>query len=426
MRLHEDKYITLHDLNEVLGNAPRCNPGVSELALWDAVGFVLAEDVVAPFDTPIMPRAIYDGFAVKASETPGSFKLAGSILIGQLPDRELGLGEAYYVTTGAYLPKGADVVVPEEEVTIKGNSVIINRAYSPGENIDEVGSYARKGQLLADKGTVLTPYILSALLETGVFKALFYNKLNATIISTGSELVKPETPEEALREFMRGRVIESTGLLIKWFMSNYMPYVTVLRHIIINDSYNEVLNAITRGLSESNIVIVTGGTGPSSVDYVHDALTALKPRYYVRGIKMRPGRPSTVAVFDDCHVVFGVSGHPISALNALSLLVEPFVRLMLGIVSTVPLPKAYGRLIEPSEPGKGFWRQVRAKVGVSDYGYLVKPLKVTGSSYTSTLAEADALVTIPPWINEARSDLIVEILMLRSRVVNRSRKPPLQ
>jgi len=66
MRLHEDKYITLHDLDEVLGNAPRCNPGTVELALWDAVGLVLADDVVAPFDTPIMPRAAYDGFAVRS------------------------------------------------------------------------------------------------------------------------------------------------------------------------------------------------------------------------------------------------------------------------------------------------------------------------------------------------------------------------
>ena len=418
MRLHEDKYITLHDLNEVFSNAPRCNPGVSELPLWDAVGLVLAEDITAPFDTPIMPKAAYDGFAVKASETPGVLKLAGSILIGQLPNRELRAGETYYVTTGAYLPKGADAVVLEEDAVVNGDSVIISKAYSPGENIDEVGSYARKGQLLASKGTVLTPYILSALLETGVFSALFYNKLNITVISTGNELVKPRTPKEALREFMGGKVIESTGLLIKWFMYNYMPYVTVLRHIIINDSYDEILSLIKGELGESNIIVITGGTGPSSIDHVHNALTALKPKYYVRGIKMRPGRPSTVAVFDDCHVVFGVSGHPVSALNALSLLIEPFIRLMLGIVSTVPLPKAYGRLIEPTEPGRGLWRQVRARVEVSDYGYLVKPLKVTGSSFTSTLTEADALVNIPPWINEAKKDLIVEILMLRSRTLN--------
>ncbi|ABW01563.1 molybdopterin molybdotransferase MoeA [Caldivirga maquilingensis] len=415
MRLHEDKYITLHDLNEVLSNAPRCNPEVSEMALWDAVGLVLANDIIAPFDTPIMPKAVYDGFAVKAGETPGVFKLVGSILIGQLPNRELRVGETYYVTTGAYLPKGADVVVPEEDATVNGDSVIINKAYSTGDNIDEPGSYAKKGQLLVSKGTVLTPYILSALLETGVFKAQFYNRLKVTIISTGSELVKPRTPEGALNEFMTGKVIESTGLLIEWFMSNYMPYVTVLKHIIINDSYDEILSSVTDGLRKSNIIVITGGTRPSGIDYVHDTLTALKPKYYVRGIKMRPGRPSTVAVFDDCHVAFGVSGHPISALNALSLLIEPFVRNMLSIVSTVPLPKAYGRLLESTEPGRGLWRQVRAKVEVDNNGYIVKPLKITGSSFTSTLAEADALINIPPWVNDAAKDLIVEMLMLRSR-----------
>jgi len=415
MRLHEDKYITLHDLEDALNNAPKCNPGVSELALWDAIGLVTANDITAPFDTPIMPKAAYDGFAVRASETPGVFKLAGSILIGQLPNRELGNGEAYYVTTGAYLPMGADVVVPEEDAEVNGDSIIVTKSYSTGKNIDAPGSYARKGQLLVEKGTVLTPYLLSALLEAGVFKAQFYNRLTASLLSTGSELVKPHTPEEALKEYLGGKVIESTGSVIKWFMSNYMPYVTILKHLIIKDSYDEISSTIKGELGESNIVIITGGTGPSGIDYVHDVLTSLKPRYYIRGIKMRPGRPSTVAVFDDCHVVFGVSGHPISALNALTLLIEPFIRRMLGIVSTVPLPKAYGRLVEKTEPGRGLWRQVRAVIETSGEGYLVKPLKVTGSSFTSTLAEADALVNIPPWVNEVKDGLIVELLMLRSR-----------
>jgi len=413
MRLHEDKYITLHDLDEVLGNAPRCNPGTVELALWDAVGLVLADDVVAPFDTPIMPRAAYDGFAVRSGETPGTFKVVGSVLIGQVPSGVLGKGEAYYVTTGAYLPRGADVVVPEEDVTVNGDLITVSKAYPVGKNIDEPGSYARRGQVLASKGTVLTPYIMSALLEAGVFKARFYSRLKVSVISTGSELVRPNTPEEALREFMNGKVIESTGSLVKWFMGNYMPYLTVLRHVIVKDSYGEIMESVKGALAESNIVIITGGTGPSDIDYVHEVITSLRPRYYVRGVKMRPGRPSTVAVFDDCRVVFGVSGHPISALNALTLLIKPFVESMLGITSTIPIPRAYGKLAGSTEPGRGLWRQVRAKVELGDEGYVVKPIRITGSSFTSTLAEADALVNIPPWVNEAKEGLLVELILLK-------------
>ena len=142
---------------------------VEKVATWDAVGRVVAKDVTAPHDYPPLPRASYDGYAVNSEATPGRFRVVGTVLVGQYRrDIEVKPGEAVYVTVGAFLPEGADAVVPEEAVEREGDFVVVKSKFEKYANVDPPGSYVRKGTVMASQGTVLTPFDVVGLLDVGI------------------------------------------------------------------------------------------------------------------------------------------------------------------------------------------------------------------------------------------------------------------
>lgn len=354
---------------------------------WDAAGFVLARDVVMPHDYPPKPRAAYDGYAVNSAETPGEFKLAGSILVGQYREVRAGPGEAYYVTVGAFLPDGTDAVVPEEAARREGDRISIPRRYNRYDNVDPPGAYASKGALLARKGQVLTVFDVVAFLDVGITKLRVFRRPRVAIFSTGDELIKPPMdPDEAAELVLRGKVIESTGSLVEWYIKSFMPYVEIVERRVMGDDNEALRKAVEEALPKVDAIIITGGAGPSEIDHFYKlGLPG------VRGFRMKPGRPTSVAVVDG-KVVFGLSGYPISALHGTIRIVEPIMRKMANATSGPAGAWVYATL---SVDVAGELAQfVRAKVEYKDGEIVATPLKTKHHSFTDP--EASGILLIPP------------------------------
>ncbi|ACB40597.1 molybdopterin molybdotransferase MoeA [Pyrobaculum neutrophilum] len=361
---------------------------VEKVAAWDAAGRVAARDVVAPHDYPPYPRAAYDGYAVSSEETPGRFKLVGAVLVGQYRrDLVLGRGEAAYVTVGAFLPEGADAVVPEEAARKEGELVAVERRFEKYANVDPPGSYVRKGTVLLRQGTVVTPFDVVGLLDVGITSLYVYRKLRLGIIATGDELVAPPIdPEVAAELVMRGRVIESTASLVSWYIQTYMPYVEVREKAVLGDRHEEVRAAVERFLQQYDAVVITGGAGPSEIDHFYKLGFG-----GLRGFRMKPGRPTSVAVVGG-KPVFGLSGYPISALHGVVRIVEPVLRHMANVARGLGHGWHYAVITQDVQ---GEMAQiVRVRLEVGEGGLQATPIKTRHHSFTDP--DACGVALVPP------------------------------
>ncbi|MDT7863886.1 MAG: molybdopterin molybdotransferase MoeA, partial [Vulcanisaeta sp.] len=342
---------------------------------WESSGRVLSRDAVVPIDIPPMSKAAYDGYAVRSADVvkvPIKLRVVGSVSIGTVPNIELGPMETAYVTTGAYIPRNADAVVPEEYVEIvSDNEVLINKSIKPWENVDPAGSFARKGEVALREGTVIMPWDVPALLELGIGEVWVRRKVRIYIVATGSELVEAKEPSDVINAIINGKVVESTASMIRDYINVYTPYAEVVGKVIVPDDPEAIRNAVTQGIDRADIVITTGGTGPSGVDYVYEVTRSLKPQAYVRGLRMRPGRPTGIAVLSSNKVIINLSGHPISTLNAFTIIVKEVIKQMAGVKVDMPEPRVNASLVKGQLGDEEFARQYRVRVTRRGNEYLI-------------------------------------------------------
>ncbi|WP_069807809.1 molybdopterin molybdotransferase MoeA [Vulcanisaeta thermophila] len=416
MKPHEYKFVSLHDIEEVDKALDLIEPvGEEQVNTWDALNRVLSRDAVVPMDIPPRAKAAYDGYAVRSDDvtkTPVRLRVVGSVSVGSLPNFAVGPGEAAYVTTGAYLPDGADAVVPEEYVEVVGDEVVIHRGVGKWDNTDPPGSFAKGGEVALRLGTLIMPWDIPALLELGIGSLWVRRKIRIYIVATGSELIIPRSPEDVLNAVLNGKVVESTASMITQFISMYTPYAEVVGKTIVPDDYSMIRDAVVRGLEVADVVITTGGTGPSGVDYVFDVMTSLKPLIYIRGLKMRPGRPTGIAVLGGNKVVLNFSGHPISTLNALTTIFLKVVKKMAGLRVGLPEPRVNAKLVRGSLGEEGIARQYRVKVVRRGNEYLMEAIPRQGSSLTHTLLQVNGLVFTRAGMKVREGDE-VEVFLLR-------------
>ncbi|MEZ0319535.1 MAG: molybdopterin molybdotransferase MoeA [Pyrobaculum sp.] len=383
----------LHSLNPVAKVADiipqvRKIAEVKKVATWDALGHVVARDVVAQHDYPPYPRATYDGYAVNSADTPGKFKVVGTVLVGQLRgDVKVDKGEAVYVSVGAFLPSGVDAVVPEEAVKREGDYVVVEQKYQMYDNVDPPGSYVRRGAVVVRQGTVLTPFDVVGLLDVGITSVYVYRKLSVGIIATGDELIAPPIdPEVASQLVMRGKVVESTASLVAWYITSFMPYVEIREKIVTGDKHEEVRAYVDKFLSQYDAVIITGGAGPSEIDHFY------KLGYQgLRGFRMKPGRPTSVAVVDG-KPVFGLSGYPLSALHGVVRIVEPVLRHMANATRPMSTGWLYATITQDVHGEMA--QVVRVRLEVGEDGVYATPIKVRHHTFTES--EACGLALVPP------------------------------
>ncbi|MCU7787347.1 molybdopterin molybdotransferase MoeA [Pyrobaculum sp. 3827-6] len=376
---------------------------VEKVAAWDAAGRVAARDVVAPHDYPPKPRAAYDGYAVSSEATPGRFRVVGTVLVGQYRgDLAVGSGEAVYITVGAFLPDGADAVVPEEAVERDGEYVVVKARYEKYANADPPGSYVRRGTVMLSQGTVVTPFDVVGLLDVGITTIYAYRKVKVGIVATGDELIVPPIdPDTAAELVMKGKVIESTASLVAWYIQTYMPYVEVREKVVASDRHEEVRAVVDRFLAEYDAVIITGGAGPSEIDHFYKLGFG-----GLRGFRMKPGKPTSVAVVGG-KPVFGLSGYPISALHGVIRIVEPVLRHMANVTRPPGLGWIYAAVTQDVQGEMA--QVVRVKIEPGEGGLYAKPIKVKHHSFTEP--EAGGIALIPP--GGVKKGDVVPVLLYR-------------
>ncbi len=364
---------------------------IERINLSDAYQRVLAEDVHALIDLPPFNRASMDGYAVQAQDTFGAsednpiiLNLIEKIRAGDSPSKEVQKGTCSEVGTGAPLPAGADAVVMVEVTDIQNDKVEIMEAVAPGTNRALQGSDIEKGQLLMEKGTLLTAAKIGALSAVGLKEIPVFAKPIVAVISTGNELIKPE------EELKHGKLYDINSESI----SNAVKSCgcTPLASTIVKDDYDSIKNRID-SYKDADVIITSGGTSAGAGDILRQVVEDMG-KILVHGISVKPGKPTLIGTLPDEGgnvVLFGLPGYPVSALMIFHGFVAPFLRGIAGVNEFMEKKESRSlKLGRRYHSARGRSHFVLVKID----GNIAHPILKDSGAITA-LAEADGYFEVP-------------------------------
>jgi molybdopterin molybdotransferase len=371
---------------------------IVSMPLHKAMGLVLAEDLIAPYDIPAYPQSSMDGYALAFESVGGVIQVEGEIAAGSDTLLRLRPGFAVRIFTGAAVPEGADTVVVQEKIKLDGNRLIIDDAnLKKGDNVRPVGSEIRKADLAMGKGETLTPAAIGFLAGMGINLVKVFPKPRVSIIVTGNELQHPGQPLEY------GQVFESNSYTLLSALSQlHIEQVDVNRS---NDDPGQLRTLLSAALDRSDLILMTGGVSVGDYDFTLRTFETCGVVPVFHKIRQKPGKPILFGKKNG-KAVFGLPGNPASVLTCFYQYVYPAIGKMMN--RALHLQSLRTSLMTPYEKNAGLTHFLKALYD----GLEVRLLSGQESYKLNSYAKANCLVVIPEHITFVNSGDEVEVHIL--------------
>lgn len=371
----------------VTEQTPRLAP--ERVALADALGRVLAEEVVADSDLPPFDRAQMDGYAVRAADTegvPARLRVVGEAAAGRGWGGDLRPGEAVRIMTGAPVPAGADSVQKVEVTLERDGHVSVAEATSPGQFIVRRASEIKMGQTVLEAGEEINATRMAALASFGYADVEVGQRPRAAVLATGTELVAVHERPGA------DQIRDSNSYSLAAYAQ--LAGATVERLPLAGDDPELLKREIAEAASRSDVLVLSGGVSMGVYDFTKAALRALDADIFFERVSLRPGKPTVFARLGDA-LVFGLPGNPVSVSVTFNLFTRTALRAMQGCrEAALPEERAVlGRDVKGSLERASY---LPARLSTDEGGRLVaEPLKWGGSSDFVAFTRATALIIVP-------------------------------
>jgi molybdenum cofactor synthesis domain-containing protein len=381
--------------------------GVETVNIAEAVGRVLAEDIKADSDLPPFDRSQMDGFAVRAEDTAGApalLTVVGEAAAGSGWRKTLKKGQAVRIMTGAPLPKGADAV-QKVELTIEVQegpnigqaSVTILEPTKKGRYIVPKAFEVKKGAVVLQKGTVITPEAIAVLAAFGYGEVKVGRKPRLAILATGSEIVDLEQKPG------RDQIRNSNSHTVSALAARIGCEVKVLP--IARDDMSDLKGQISNAASDADIVVITGGVSVGKYDLTKSALSDLGAEIRFDRIRLKPGKPTVFARLGD-QFVFGLPGNPVSVAVTFYLFVRAAALKMQG-AKDVGMKPGYAVTSRPVKGTKERDSYLPAVLKTDRNGRLLaEPISWHGSSDFIGFAKANGLIVAPRGRDFEKGDVV--------------------
>jgi molybdopterin molybdotransferase len=292
-----------------------------DVAVEDALGRVLAEDVIAQHDVPSFANSAMDGFAVRSGPAGRALRIVGESRAGTPAAVAVGDGEAIRISTGAALPDGADAVLQIELVNVDGDHVTLDDEVEPGRNVRPAGDDLRAGATVLPAGTRIGAAEIGIAVEAGRGTVECARRPRVVVLATGDELVAPGGP------LGPGQLHNSNAATLAALATQ--AGAQVVRTGVVADTEEVTRAAIAAALDQSDLLVLSGGVSVGPHDHVKPALQALGVDEVFWRVALRPGRPTWFGTRDET-MVFGLPGNPVSAMVTFMLFARPALGAMQG------------------------------------------------------------------------------------------------
>jgi molybdopterin molybdotransferase len=368
----------------------------------DALGRVLAEDVVSELELPPFDSSAMDGFAVVAGPA-AELTIVGESQAGLPFDGELRPGEAVRISTGAVIPRGASAVVPIERVSLTQAGVRVPDSRS-GANVRRAGDDVHEGDVVIGAGTELGPAELGMLAALGRATADCARRPRLAVVTTGDELVRPG---RALRP---GQIYDSNEAALRALADRAGAARGGYEWIAdLPDATASALERIADPDRGEDVICIAGGVSVGPHDHVKQALTAIGFEEVFWGVRLKPGKPFWFGARGNQYA-FGLPGNPVSAMVTFALFVRPALRALQG--ADPAAPRSVARLDAPIEANPDRDQAVRCRLRTADDGWHAEPTGPQGSHVMSSMLGAAALAIVPASERELPAGELVTIELL--------------
>jgi molybdopterin molybdotransferase len=378
--------------------AARKIPAAEEVALENAAGRVLAENVAADRDSPAVARSVRDGYAVRAIDLPGQLQVIGEVRAGEQFAGAIGPGQAVEIMTGAPIPAGADAVVMVEHTHREDGRVSSDRSAEPQQFINPRGCEAAAHETVLHAGKRLDYSDIAMLAAFGRSKVQAYGKPVVAIVATGDEIVEVhQTPEE-----FQIRNSNACSLAVQVARAGGTPRTLP----VARDTVEHTRESVAEGLA-ADLLLLSGGVSAGKYDVVEEALAGFGAEFYFDRVLIQPGQP-LVFGHADGKFFFGLPGNPSSTMVTFEVFARAALELLSG-EEEIRLHMPFARLTRDFRHRIGITRFLPARL--SSDGSEVTPVEWHGSGDVPALTRANAyLVTDPGRAEYPRGEFIRVLL----------------
>ena len=396
----------------LLSQIGKIKPGTERLPLEKCLDRVCASQVVSPEDLPPTDRSTMDGFAVIAADTfgasqsmPGYLDIRGEVIMGAAPEGKISRGSCFKIPTGGLVPVGADAVVMHEHtVPVDSQVVEIIKPVGSGANLIRKGDDIREGAVAVQQGQLLRPQELGLLAGLGITEVEVYTPLEVAVISTGDEIVDyRERPSVGQIRDINSIVLNSLVRRCGAQVSDYG---------IVSDDENSFFTTVENAIADNSLVLFSGGSSVGMRDLGEQAIERIgNPGILVHGVSLKPGKPVIIGLCDGTPV-FGLPGHPVSAMVCFDFFVRPAIEVLSGVTpSTLDnQPALKARLQRNINSAAGRLDVVRVALEADEGELLARPV-LGKSGAISTLSQAHGYFLIDEDSQGVSTNDIVDVYL---------------
>ncbi len=381
------------------------------LHIRQALGRVLAADVISPVDVPGHDNSAMDGYAVRFADlkpdAEANLKLIGTAFAGKPFDGKISTGETVRIMTGAVIPQGADTVIMQERAKASGDNVSVTAVPKAGTNTRKAGEDLKKGEPALNKGQLVRPAELGLMASLGIGEVSVYRRLRVAFFSTGDELVSIGQP------LGPGQIYDSNRYTLYGMLTR--AGCELLDMGVIRDTPEAIEQAFAEASEAADVIITSGGVSVGEADYVKQILDRLGEVLFWK-IAMKPGRPMAYGKIGGAHF-FGLPGNPVAVMVTFYQFVRDALAVLQGQTTIKPLPTLKARCTAPIKKAPGRTEFQRGILSRSEDGeWTVKPTGDQGSGILSSMSQAHCFIVLPTETGRLDAGAIVEVQPLEGLI----------
>ena len=368
----------------------------------DALGKVVAEDIISKVNIPNFAKSPLDGYAFKeedvvnaSKENPVDLEVIDVIMAGDVSEKTVSKGQAVRLMTGAKVPNGANCILRYEDTEFSDKEVKIFSPIGKNKNIIGLGEDVKKGDVIIKKGTFLTPAEIGVLASLGIPFIKVYKSPTVSVFATGSELL------DVTDEMEDGKIRNSNSYTIEQLAKAYNA--EVIQYGKVNDDLDTLVDMYKKAIRNSDIIISTGGISVGDSDFVLTALDKIGVKTIFTRVMAKPGGHVFFGEYEGKYI-FALSGNPAASFMNFYLYVRPLILKLQN--RNVDMLKVQSELINGFNNKAKVNRILRANTFYKDGKFFTEIEQRQESGVLSTMVSKNSIVIIPSQTEYSKGDVI--------------------